>query len=227
MDRVSSWMFKTIILDFQHLLQTKSLGLKVCTHEAGKNLKMCLLRNLDSWVVNPAPIVDELSRSKAMTCPPNSVSILPDGSLLRKAIETSPDPRLLLRENLKKGFRAGSSAGVFFLFLYYGASKLMFFFSTRASVPKKDVYSGHSVVGATRKNCYSTDWFAFFYVTKRWIKGLVSVPCRRGWAFKRTKFLLRKIGLSLVAAHARSSPSIRRGVSGITMQVMRLLPPLP
>lgn len=147
--------------------------------------------------------------------------------LLRKAIETSPDPRLLLRENLKKGFRAGSSAGVFFLFLYYGASKLMFFFSTRASVPKKDVYSGHSVVGATRKNCYSTDWFAFHYVTKRWIKGLVSVPCRRGWAFKRTKFLLRKIGLSLVAAHARSSPSIRRGVSGITMQVMRLLPPLP
>ena len=51
-------------------------------------------------MVNPAPIVDELSRSKAITCPPNSVSILPDGSLLRKAIETSPDPRLLLRENL-------------------------------------------------------------------------------------------------------------------------------
>ena len=30
------------------------------------------------------------------------------------------------------------------------------FFSTRASAPKKDVYSGHSVVGATRKNFYST-----------------------------------------------------------------------
>ena len=49
-------------------------------------------------MVNPAPIVDELSRSKAITCPPNSVSILPDGSLLRKAIETSPDRSCLSRE---------------------------------------------------------------------------------------------------------------------------------
>lgn len=182
MDRVSSWMFKTIILDF---LSSDILGLKVCPHEAGKNWKMCLLRNLDSWVVNPAPIVDELSRSKAMTCPPNSVSILPDGSLLRKAIETSPDPRLLLRENLKKGFRVLCWRILSFFILW--RFQVDVFFSTRASVPKKDVYSGHSVVGATRKNCYSTDWFAFFYVTKRWIKGLVSVPCRRGWAFKRTK----------------------------------------
>ena len=189
---------------------------------AGREKLQCNLRNLDSWVVNPAPIVDELSRSKAITCPPNSVSILPDGSLLRKAIETSPDPRLLLKENLKNGFRARIHS---FSLLYYGASKLMFFFSTRASVPKKVWYSVHSVVGATRNNCYSTARFAFPYV--KWIKGLVSVPCRRGWAFKRTKFLLRKIGLSLVAAHARSSPSIRQGVSGITMQVLRLLPPLP
>jgi hypothetical protein len=45
---LSSWMFQTTILDFQHLLQTESLGLKVCPHEAGKNFKMCLLRNLDS-----------------------------------------------------------------------------------------------------------------------------------------------------------------------------------
>jgi len=158
-DQVSSWMFQT--MDFQHLLQTESLGLKVCPHEAGKNFKMCLLRNLDSWVVNPAPIVDELSRSKAITCPPNSVSILPDVSLLRKAIETSPDPRLLLRENLKNWFRAGSSAGVFILFLYYimALPSWCFFFSTRASVPKKVWYSVHFVVGATRNSCYSTDWF--------------------------------------------------------------------
>ena len=53
-------------------------------------------------MVNLAPIVDEFSCSKAMTCSLNLVSILLDGSLLRKAIQTSPDPRLLLRENLIK-----------------------------------------------------------------------------------------------------------------------------
>lgn len=65
-------------------------------------------------MVNPAPIVDELSRSKAITCPPNSVSILPDGSLLRKAIETSPDPRLLLKGKPEKRI---SSAYSFFFFI--------------------------------------------------------------------------------------------------------------
>lgn len=118
-------------------------------------------------MVNPAPIVDELSRSKAITCPPNSVSILPDVSLLRKAIETSPDPRLLLRENLKNLFRAGSSAGIFILFLYYimyGVSKLMFFLARVPPSQKKDVYSGHFVVGATRKNCYPTDGFPGFLI---------------------------------------------------------------
>ena len=53
-------------------------------------------------MVNPVPIIDEFSCLKAMTCSPNLVSILPDGSLLRKAIQTSPNSRLLLRENLKK-----------------------------------------------------------------------------------------------------------------------------
>lgn len=193
---------------------------------------MCLLRNLDSWVVNPAPIVDELSRSKAITCPPNSVSILPDGSLLRKAIETSPDPRLLLKENLKNGFRAGSSAGVFILFLYYIMALPSWCFFLARVPPSQKKFDIPYILSwvlleiiVIRPIDSPVDWFAFPYV--KWIKGLVSVPCRRGWAFKRTKFLLRKIGLSLVAAHARSSPSIRQGVSGITMQVLRLLPPLP
>lgn len=146
-------------------------------------------------MVNPAPIVDELSRSKAITCPPNSVSILPDVSLLRKAIETSPDPRLLLRENLKNLFRAGSSAGIFILFLYYimyGVSKLMFFLARVPPSQKKmyipDILSWVLLEKIViRPMDFPFFGFSFLYVKKSWIKGLVSVPFRRGGAFKRTK----------------------------------------
>ena len=67
---------------------------------------------------------------------------------------------------------------------------------------------------------------AFPYVKKRWIKGLVSLPCRRGWAFKRTSCYVKKDWIKLFRC-SRTELALLFDEESRVLQVRRLLPPLP